>query len=199
MKKIFILLLLLTLTGCKETVEPDTEQKDVALILSIPTGISYSDELLDWDMVTAATNYIVKINDETITTTDSEYSFAGYANGSYDVKVKANSGSISSKYTSVQTIVIADHKPYITSQSTVDYSNQDLGFTFELYNGVFTDISGSEITTEDYVIENSKLTIKSDFIDRILLAEPQKDTIIIGYVLTSSDEITVGYLFINIP
>lgn len=202
MKKIFILLLLLTLAACKQDEElintPDVKDKVEDTVLSIPSNIVIQDELLMWDTVEGATSYSIHIGSTMMTETSTEYSFAGYANGAYEAKVKATAGSIESAYTSAVTVTIESHKPHIVSLNKVTYANQDIGFMFELYQGTFTEVSGNGITSSDYVIEDSKLTVNASYIDALLLAEPERETIILGYVITSADEITIGYLFIDI-
>lgn len=85
----------------------------------------------------------------------------------------------------------------IVSSNTVDYQGVDITFSFMLFDSVIDSINGSDITSNDYIINGDELTISSSFIDALLLENPDRRTVIFSYTLASDENISIGYLFIN--
>lgn len=92
--------------------------------------------------------------------------------------------------------IIEDDKPTLISSEEIDYIGQDITFKFALFDGDFSVISGADIGDEDYVINGDELTIKSTFIDDLLVLDPNRRTVILSYVLALGEDKTIGYLFI---
>ena len=89
-------------------------------------------------------------------------------------------------------------KPHIVSNPEVEYQGEDLSFTFELYEGVMGGINGNGITSSDYTIEGSILTISKEYINQIILNEPNRKTIVLTYVLINGPINIYGSVFINL-
>lgn len=96
--------------------------------------------------------------------------------------------------------VVDDKKPVMTSSSKVDYLNEDLTFSFVLFEGSFGTVFGNSITANDYHfnVEESELTISSAYIDRILADSPGRSSIILSYNLIYNDASIIGIIFITI-
>lgn len=104
-------------------------------------------------------------------------------------------------YTSIGIIkleltIIDDRKPYIISDSNIVFSGEDLILEFQLYDGRIVSVFGNNITTNDYVVDENKLIIKSEYINGIFVNE-SKNTLILGYHLSSNTHEVIGYIFIK--
>ena len=89
-------------------------------------------------------------------------------------------------------------KPHIVSNPEVDYEGEDLSFTFELYQGYIDQINGNNITSSDYTINGNQLTISKGYIDQIILNEPNRETIVLTYVLVNGPFSIFGAIFISL-
>jgi len=90
-------------------------------------------------------------------------------------------------------------RPFIRSNNTVEFANQDMMFVFELCGGEFVEIDGSDITEDDYDLFGNILVLHADFIQELFDANPDRNSVILSYQLKNGDEIVIGYLFINRP
>ena len=87
--------------------------------------------------------------------------------------------------------------PYMKSENTIIFDETDLYFFFELSGGEFIELSGSDITVEDYTQDHDTLIINASFIQSLFDAKPERSAVILSYQLKNNDEIVIGYLFIN--
>jgi hypothetical protein len=107
-------------------------------------------------------------------------------------------------YTSIGIIelqlqIIDTRKPFMISSSQINVIlGEDVVLEFELFDGGFVDLSGNDITMEDYHFEGSTLRIHGDYIQRIFTRDPDRSVLILGYTLSANQHITIGYLFIRI-
>jgi len=105
-------------------------------------------------------------------------------NGAYDLIIEVTLGEV----------------PQLTSSAKVTYSeHEDLIFTFNLYDGRFDSLNGHSILPSDYLMEGQTLTLKSDFIQRIISENPEQHTLILIYILSLEDNIYSGSIEIDIP
>lgn len=114
--------------------------------------------------------------------------------GTHYIYILTTSGFITIKIN-----VINQSNPRISSSDTVIYSGEDLNFTFEMNGGLFVGLSGNTITQDEYQFMNQTLIIKSSYVERMLLDNPTRQTIILVYQLSKNTNITMGFIFINIP
>lgn len=114
--------------------------------------------------------------------------------GTHYIYILTSSGLITIKIN-----VINQSNPRLSSNDSVNYNNDDLTFTFELNGGLFIGLSGNTITLDDYQFSDQTLIIKSSFVERLLLENPSRQTIILVYQLSKNNNITMGFIFINIP
>ena len=88
--------------------------------------------------------------------------------------------------------------PYIvTHNTTTQAPTKDLVFQYELFGGVFLTLSGNDITSNDYIINENVVTIKTSFIDAYFEAHPELQTLSLKYDLQKDDQFVFGYIFIN--
>lgn len=100
----------------------------------------------------------------------------------------------------LQIQVVDDRAPFmISDHEIVVLQGENAPFTFELYDGYFTSVSGNDITAEDYKVEGSILIIQSTYIDTIFQEDEGRQVIILAYSITANDHIVIGYLFIRRP
>ena len=104
-----------------------------------------------------------------------------------------------SGFITIKVNVINQANPRISSSDSVLYAHENLTFTFELQGGTFVGLSGNTITGDDYVFINQNLTIYATYVERLLLENPSRQTIILVYQLSKNSNITMGFIFINIP
>jgi len=95
--------------------------------------------------------------------------------------------------------ILDTDKPYLITNNQVftDHST-DLTFTFELFGGEFTGLSGNEVTAEDYTLIDNILTIDKDYVAFMFSLDPERETLILAYTLELGDNIVIGYLFIKV-
>jgi hypothetical protein len=95
--------------------------------------------------------------------------------------------------------ILDTDKPYLITDNQVftDHST-DLTFTFELFGGEFTGLSGNEVTTEDYTLIDNVLMIDKDYVAFMFSLDPERETLILAYTLELEDNIVIGYLFIKV-
>lgn len=94
--------------------------------------------------------------------------------------------------------LIEDDRPVLLDSNTVSFTGEDLTFTFALFGGSIADITGQGITDDDYIINGSELVIQASFVQAIVDADPDRETIVLSYQLVQDDDITLGYLFLEI-
>lgn len=93
--------------------------------------------------------------------------------------------------------VYDSREPFLISDYYVAYEEgKDVKFEFELYSCKIGELSGSGITTEDYIIKGNKLIIKHQFLTKAF-NEKSRKTIALGYYLYNNENIIIKYLFIN--
>jgi hypothetical protein len=114
--------------------------------------------------------------------------------GTHYIYILTTSGFITIKIN-----VINQSNPRISSSDHVIYTGEDLNFTFELNGGNFVGLSGNTITQDEYQFIDQTLIIKSSYVERMLLDNPTRQTIILVYQLSKNSNITMGFIFINIP
>lgn len=88
-------------------------------------------------------------------------------------------------------------RPSILSNNTIDFENRDMLFVFDLCGGEIVEVSNADISASDYDVTGNILIINADFIQGLFDANPERETVIISYQLTATDEIVIGYIFIN--
>jgi hypothetical protein len=94
--------------------------------------------------------------------------------------------------------VINEMNPELYSQNTIDYLDQDLIFTFELNGGTFVGLSGYDIHLDDYTFINQELIIKSTYVERLVQENADLSTLILIYQLSKNNQVSMGFIFINI-
>lgn len=99
----------------------------------------------------------------------------------------------------IQLSIYDTRKPYMISSSQIDVVlGVDVILDFMLFDGEFVSLSGNDITSEDYLVVGSQLTISGDYIQFIFTRDSERTVLILGYTLTANEHITIGYLFIRI-
>jgi uncharacterized protein YcfL len=89
--------------------------------------------------------------------------------------------------------------PAILSANEVVFEGEDLEFVFDYAGGQMEDVNGSLISSSDFTLVDNILTIEADFIEALFSAQPQRNTVILGYQLRNETDIVIGYLFIQRP
>ncbi len=88
-------------------------------------------------------------------------------------------------------------RPYMISQSQIYTSlDRDVTVMFDLFGGEVRSLSGNNITSEDYIIDGSSVTINQTYIQNAFTLDPSRETLIIGYTLERGLDMVVGYIFI---
>lgn len=90
-----------------------------------------------------------------------------------------------------------NNKPSILTANEVVFDGSDLIFVFDYCGGQLEDINGTELSANDFSLDNNILTIDSSFIQGLFDAEAERDTVILNYQLRNDTDIVIGYLFIN--
>jgi hypothetical protein len=162
MKKLFILLMLgFVLFGCDE-------QKLERI--ATPTNLRYEDMIL-FDGVTDATSYVIDLNDEKITITDTFYEIT--TPGTYTVRVKAQGeGYQDSLYTEKITFTVTypfiDYAFNYSIRSVVDVP---VGSIAEANEIAQITLSGNPISSTAYTFVNHVLTLKSTYLVTLPIGE----------------------------
>ncbi len=90
-------------------------------------------------------------------------------------------------------------KPKLFSASEVKYEGNDATFKFQMYGcsliGIYTT---PEITNEDFSFREGILTIKKEFIESIIAAEPARKQIFFQYELLNQELTVIGYFTIRL-
>jgi hypothetical protein len=162
MKKLLVMILLaLVLIGCDE---PKLER------IGTPQNLRYEDKIL-FDAVDDATAYVIDLNDEKITITETFYEVT--IPGSYIVRVKAQGeGYQDSLYTEEITFTVS----YPFSDFAFNYSIRSIvdvpvGSVAEANEIAQVSYSGSPISTTAYTFENRILTLKSTYLTTLTVGE----------------------------
>lgn len=162
MKKLLILILIaLVLTGCDE---PKLER------IGTPTNLRYEDMIL-FDAVDDATAYVIDLNDEKITITETFYEVT--IPGSYTVRVKAQGeGYQDSLYTEEITFTVSypfiDYAFNYSMRSVIDVP---VGSVAEANEIAQITLSGDPISTTAYTFINKTLTLKSSYLSTLPIGE----------------------------
>lgn len=186
MKKLLSLLFIFLLVACS------------AKTLSTPKNLRIEDDVLSWDKVDNASKYVILIDEDEYSSKANNFDLSFLEAGTYEIKVKATAkGFNDSQYSdkiiyNKESIIDIDNKPHIISDNIINYNNQDITINFELYGGFISSISNELIKDQDYIIENDKLIIKKEFINKV-----DNETITIAYTLTKNVEIVYGIIIIN--
>jgi len=92
-----------------------------------------------------------------------------------------------------------DPNPRITSSSDVMYTGSDLIFTFDLYGGSFIGLSSNpNIKKEEYVISEDQVLIKKEYIERLIVLDPTKKSVILTYVFDHKNGTQIGFITIRL-
>lgn len=98
------------------------------------------------------------------------------------------------------TVSAADDDYFITVEESLQvFEGENVVFDYVSNNGSIISLSDN-LDEDDYIIEDSKIVIKEDFIRNILNETPNRSTFIASYVFQSSDGMNylIGYLFIDL-
>lgn len=96
------------------------------------------------------------------------------------------------------TILITETQlPYLISNNTIDFDSNDITLNVELFGGTIVGLSGNSITSSDYTISGSSITLHSTFINQYFSTHPNETTLSIKYDLRLGDSYVFGYLFIK--
>lgn len=162
MKKLLMMLLLsMVLFGCDD---PKLER------IGTPTNLRYEDMIL-FDAVTDATAYVIDLNDEKITITDSFYEVT--VPGSYTVRVKAQGeGYQDSLYTEEMTFIVSyPFQDYAFNYSIRSVIDVPVGSVAEANEIAQISFSGNPIDTTAYSFTNRFLTLKSSYLTTLPIGE----------------------------
>lgn len=102
----------------------------------------------------------------------------------------------------IQITVTDDRIPKLISLNEVKLAvGSPAVFTFNLWGGTLLEVSGNGITSEDYEINESQITISSSFIDFIFARDADRTVLILAYSGESHNQenIVIGYFFISRP
>ena len=94
---------------------------------------------------------------------------------------------------------IDSETPHFISETTLTYDFTSIVLIFEPLGGELVSLSGNDISEDDYEIVYNRLFIEPSYFDAILEDNPDRSTVILGYQFTKDGDITIGYLFINMP
>jgi hypothetical protein len=88
--------------------------------------------------------------------------------------------------------------PYMINNNQI-YSSfeDDITLQFELFGGTIQNVSGNNIESSDYTINQSQLVISIDYVQNIFENEPERTTLILSYTLQYNQDIIIGYIFIR--
>jgi hypothetical protein len=162
MKKLLVMILLaLLLIGCDES---KLER------LGTPTNLRY-DEMIHFDTVQDATSYVIELNNEKITITETFYQVT--TPGTYTVRVKAQGvGYQDSLYTEEITFTVSypfsDFAFIYSIRSIVDVP---VGSVAEANEIAQVSLSGDPISTTAYTFENKLFTLKSAYLTTLPIGE----------------------------
>jgi hypothetical protein len=87
--------------------------------------------------------------------------------------------------------------PYLISNNTIDFDSNDITLNVELFGGTIVGLSGNSITSSDYTLSGSSITLHSTFINQYFSTHPNETTLSIKYDLRLGDSYVFGYLFIK--
>jgi len=87
--------------------------------------------------------------------------------------------------------------PYLISNNTIDFDSNDITLNVELFGGTIVGLSGNSITSSDYTVSGSSITLHSTFINQYFSTHPNETTLSIKYDLRLGDSYVFGYLFIK--
>lgn len=152
---IFLTLIGLTIVSCSN--EDDT----TILSVETPTNVEVNERLVSWDLVNNATEYVVKLDDQTYNVETNEFNIPLSVSGSVSVQVKAKNDDAESEYSEAITINLTRK---LEAPSNLDYvDNQIVWDAVSGANGYIVNINGAEFFTENtyypYEIEDGA-TIK---------------------------------------
>ena len=163
------------------------QQTPLTLSFSNPLTI---DQVLLGDVILPASSYTYSLGQLEI-----DHSiFESLDLGVYELFILTTTGSIK-----VTLTVMNPERPYMISDGNVEYTEQDIVLEFNLIGGLFNGLSGNGILESDYDFEGSTLTINSSYVENILSSNPDRETIILTYLLKKDTHTVIGYIFINIP
>ncbi|MBU1145026.1 MAG: hypothetical protein KJ971_04105 [Firmicutes bacterium] len=88
-------------------------------------------------------------------------------------------------------------KPFIVSSNTIVFSSDDVIMVFEFCGGTFDEITGSDISSSDYDLEDNVLIIHQDFISNLFNDNLDRNSVILSYQLRNNSDIILGFIYIN--
>ena len=88
-------------------------------------------------------------------------------------------------------------KPSILSQNSITFMGEDVVMVFDLCGGEFTELTGNDITTDDYTLTGNVLVIDHNYLQDLFDANADRNAIILSYQLRNGDQLVIGYIFIN--
>jgi hypothetical protein len=98
----------------------------------------------------------------------------------------------------VSITVINEANPELLSEDTINYQDENMSFTFDLHGGTFVGLSGNDITSDDYTFDGETLTVNASYIEALLQENPLRQTVILVYQLSKNNNVSMGFIFINI-
>jgi hypothetical protein len=99
----------------------------------------------------------------------------------------------------LQLLIYDTRKPYLVSSSQVYLTlGDDAVIEFKLYDGTFNSLSGNDISSEDYSIVGSTLTIDGEYIESIFTRDVERTVIILGYYISTGSHVILGYIYIRL-
>ena len=199
MKLTIVVILLLLLFGCSVSNDTYVDLSDVSLNYSLQS---------DFDLIVQ--NLPTKIEVLSIGKEDIHINKSYYFHGSNQLKFLSSylrTLTLGKHHFICETIrgsfeveinIINTDRPYLITNSThITDFRKDLEFSFELFGGSIESLSGHDISSTQYVIAGSRITISKSFIQQQFNDNPALETIVLGYTLRSGTNIVVGYIFIS--
>lgn len=94
--------------------------------------------------------------------------------------------------------LIKIEKPIMVSSNYAVYKGTDLTFTFDLKGGQFENLSGPDLTTDDYTFIDGILTIKAAYIERMIQKDSATTSLVLPFLLTNKPHLVFGFISIKI-
>lgn len=189
MKKYLLLIILsffLTLNACNK----EEEQTPY-----IPENIRLEDNKVLFDIKGNYDTFEILVNDKLFETTNNSYELD--EEGSYEIKIRT---ILNDKHTPYSKYVRFNYKKTFNSAYSIidkrEYDeNSDAIFYIETNGGTITQINGNEIAINDFKIEDNRITIKKEYINKQF--EGSRNSLILSYVVKGDDTNYIGNVTIS--
>lgn len=183
---LIILSLLLTLTACNKT---DDE------IPNIPENIRLENNQVLFDIEGNYDTFEFLVNDKLFETTNNSYELN--EEGSYEIKIRT---ILNDKHTPYSKYIRLNYKKTFNSAYSIidkrEYDeNSDAIFYIETNGGTITQINGNEIDINDFNIEDNKIIIKKEYINKQF--EGSRNSLILSYVVKGDATNYIGNVTIS--